>query len=65
MDIGCFIIIGISIVFSFCYLLYIHIMEKRLEKAILELKREQERMKLLKKSWTKLKDVMSNYEKSN
>ena len=65
MGIGCFIIIGFSIVFSFCYLLYIHIMRKKLEKAISELEREQERMKLLKKSFMELKDVMKNYEKSN
>ena len=40
-------------------------MRKKLEKAISELEREQERMKLLKKSFMELKDVMKNYEKSN
>lgn len=57
MNIGFFVIIGIFIVFSFCYLLYLYIKGKKLEKAILELESIQERLKLVKKSYTELKDL--------
>lgn len=67
MNMGYFIIIGFSIVLFFllCHLLYLYIMGKKLEKAISELEREQERMKLLKKSFMELKDIMTQYEESN
>lgn len=65
MGIGFFVIIGIFIVSSFSYLLYLYIKGKKLEKAISELEREQKRIKLLKKSFMELKDIMTQYEESN
>lgn len=67
MNIGCFIIIGFSIVLFFllCHLLYLYIMGKKIEKAISELEREQERMKLLKKSFMEVKEIITQYEERN
>lgn len=67
MNIGCFIIIGFFIVLFFllCHLLYLHIMRKKIEKAISELEREQERMKLLKKSFMEVQEIITQYEERN
>ncbi|MBR4890804.1 MAG: hypothetical protein IKU15_05915 [Clostridia bacterium] len=65
MNIGYFIIIGFSIVLFFllCHLLYLHIIRKKIEKAISELEGEQERMKFLKESFMELKDIFDkDYE---
>lgn len=56
MGIGFFVIIGIFIVSSFSYLLYLYIKGKKLEKAISELESIKERLELVKKSYTELKD---------
>ena len=46
-------------------MLYLYIMGKKIEKAISELEREQERMKLLKKSFMEVKEIITQYGERN